>query len=375
MALPIRPSTTKNTNHDTQYSLRVIRPEKEKGALNIENQGLTPKPAYYNPSHRIIRPRASFLIDNKRFLGDFFGMRKSLSILALLALGAVLPAADQGRELIRDIITEEGLSAAVILNARNPEPKAKIKSNMLAKAPQSARAIDNFAEGVDLLVVAEMVSEGHRVEITAAVGDINDRSRAFLLAQGVPAPLIEKTAAVLSVKVDGKELSGDALNDFAEGIANEPDDNDPRKLTAEEESFINMAFDKDVDTVLVVGRNSPEWRSQMEKGARDNPEIRNRIQAVAANMTHFVMVSAKKHGVDIALAIVIGDMKGKPRAALLASGTPEPMIDDKSAVISVVVNGEQLKGDKLDLFAEGFRKAHEKHAPPPPLKSLADLSK
>ena len=167
-------------------------------------------------------------------------MRHLLAPLALFAFTSVCSAIDQGRELIRDIITEEGLSAAVVLNARNPEPKAKIKSAMLAKAPQSARAVDNFAEGVDLLVVAEMVSEGHRVEITAAVCDINDRSRAFLLAQGVPAPLIEKTAAVLSVKVDGKELAGDALNDFAEGIANEPDDNDPRKLTAEEESFINM---------------------------------------------------------------------------------------------------------------------------------------
>jgi hypothetical protein len=83
MALSIRPSTTKNTNHDTQYSLRVIRPEKEKGALNIEKQGLTLKPAYYNPSHRIIRSRASFLIDNMRFLRDFSAMRKALGILLL----------------------------------------------------------------------------------------------------------------------------------------------------------------------------------------------------------------------------------------------------------------------------------------------------
>jgi len=302
-------------------------------------------------------------------------MRKSLSSLALLVLGAVLPAADQGRDLIRDIITEEGLSAAVILNARNPEPRAKIKAALLARAPQSARAIDNFADGIDLLVVAEMVQEGHRVEVQAVVGDINDRSRAFLLAQGVPAPFIEKTAAVMAVKLDGKDLSGDALNDFAEDIANEPEDKDPRNLTAEEEGFVNMVFDKDVDTVLVVGRNSPEWRTQMEKAAQENPVVRGRIQSVVSNMTHFVMVSGKKHGVDVALALVIGDLKGKPRAALLASGTPEPMIDDKSAVIGVVVNGEQLKGDKLDLFAESFRKSREKHTPPPTLKSLADLSK
>lgn len=302
-------------------------------------------------------------------------MRLLLLPVALIVSTAVCSAVDQGRDLIRDIITEEGLSAAVILNARNPEPRAKIKSAMLAKAPQSARAIDNFAEGVDLLVVAEMVSEGHRIEINAVVGDINDRARSFLLAQGVPAPLIEKTAAVLSVKIDGKELSGDALNDFAEEIANDPDDKDPRKLSAEEESFVNMVFDKDIDVVGIVGRNSPEWRSQMERIARENPVVRNRIQSVVSSMSHLVMVSAKKDGVEVSLAIIMGDLKGKPRAALLASGTPESMIDDKSALISVTLNGEQLKGDMLDLFAESLRKTHEKHAPPPALKSLADLSK
>ncbi len=302
-------------------------------------------------------------------------MRKSLSILALLVLGAVLPAADQGRDLIRDIITEEGLSSAIIQNARNPEPRSKIKAAMLAKAPQSARSIDNFVEGLSLVVVAEMIEEGHRVEVQAVVGDINDRSRAFLQAQGVPPSFIEKTAAVIGVTVDGKELLGDALDDFAEQIANEPDDKDPRKASAEEEGFVNMVFDKDVDTVVVIGRNNPEWRAQLERIVKQNPAVRNRIQSVLSTMTHFVMLSAKQQGVEVALAVVIGDMKGKPRAALLASGIPEPMIDDSAALISVVVNGEQLKGDKLDLFAEGFRKSHEKHAPPPALKSLADLSK
>jgi hypothetical protein len=302
-------------------------------------------------------------------------MRKSLSILALLVLGTVLPAADQGRDLIRDIITEEGLSSAIIQNARKPEPRAKIKAAMLAKAPQSARAIDNFVEGISLVVVAEMIEEGHRVEVQAVVGDINDRSRAFLQAQGVPATFIEKTAAVLGVTVDGKELLGDALDDFAEEIANDPDDKDPRKVSAEEEGFVNMVFDKDVDTVVVIGRNNPEWRAQMERIVKQNPAVRNRLQSVLSTMTHFVMLSAKQQGGEVALAIVIGDMKGKPRAALLASGIPESMIDDSAALISIVVNGEQLKGDKLDLFAESFRKSHEKHAPPPPLKSLADLSK
>jgi len=302
-------------------------------------------------------------------------MRHLLAPIALLGFASVCCAVDQGRDLIRDIITEEGLSAAVILNARNPESRAKIKAAMVAKSPQSARAIDNFTDGLDLLVVAEMVSAGHRVEIRAVVGDINDRSLAFLLAQGVPASLIEKTAAVLSAKVDGNELSGDALVDFADGIANEPDDKDPRRMTAEEEGLINMVFDRDLDTVLIVGRNSPEWRARMDKAAQENAAIRGRIQSMVASMTHFVVVSAKMEGIDVALSIVIGDRRGKPRAALLASGTPEAMIDDKSAVISVSLNGEQLKGDKLDLFAECFRKSREKHAPPPSLKSLADLSK
>jgi hypothetical protein len=302
-------------------------------------------------------------------------MRHLFAPLAFLAFASVCFAVDPGRDLIRDIITDDGLSSAVILNARSPESRAQVKASFLARAPQSARAIDSFAESLDLIVVAESVTEGHRVELQAAVGDINERSRAFLLAQGIPAPLIEKTAALVALKVDGKELVGDALEEFADDIANDPDDKDPSKLTAEEESFINMVFDKDIDKVVILGRNSPAWRAQMEKAARENPAIRNRIQAVASSMTHFIMVSAKKEGVEVVVGIVIGDMKGKTRAALLAAGTPESMIDEKSAVINVTVNGEQLRGDKLDLFADLARKSHEKHTPPPPLKSLADLSK
>lgn len=302
-------------------------------------------------------------------------MRHLLAPLALLAFASVCSAVDEGRDLIRDIITDEGLSSAVILNARNPESRAQIKASFLAKAPQSGRAIDKFTESIDLIVVTESVTEGHRVELQAAVGDINERSRAFLLAQGIPAPLIEKTAALVALKVDGKELVGDDLEDFAEEIANDPDDKDPSKLTAEEEGFVNMVFDKDIDKVVILGRKNPVWRAQMEKAMRENPAIRNRIQAVVSSMTHFIMVSSKKDGVEVVVGIVIGDMKGKTRAALLASGTPESMIDEKSALISVTLNGEQLQGDKLDLFADLARKSREKHTPPPPLKSLADLSK
>lgn len=302
-------------------------------------------------------------------------MRLLLLPVALIVFTAVCSAVDEGRDLIRDIITDEGLSSAVILNARNPESRAQIKASFLAKAPQSGRAIDKFTESIDLIVVTELVTEGHRVELQAAVGDINERSRAFLLAQGIPAPFIEKTAALVALKVDGKELAGDDLEDFAEEIANDPDDEDPSKLTAEEEGFVNMVFDKDIDKVVILGRKNPVWRAQMEKAMRENPAIRNRIQAVVSSMTHFIMVSSKKDGAEVVVGIVIGDMKGKTRAALLASGTPESMIDEKSALISVTLNGEQLQGDKLDLFADLARKSREKHTPPPALKSLADLSK
>jgi hypothetical protein len=60
-----------------------MRPEKEKGALNIEKQGLTPKLPYYNPGYRIIRCSTLFLIDNERFIRDFSAIRKALSILVL----------------------------------------------------------------------------------------------------------------------------------------------------------------------------------------------------------------------------------------------------------------------------------------------------
>jgi len=75
------------------------------------------------------------------------------------------------------------------------------------------------------------------------------------------------------------------------------------------------------------------------------------------------------------LGILIGDLKGKTRATLLAGGTPEPLIDEKAALVCVFVNGELLQGDKLDAFAEAFKSARDKKTPPPALKSLADLSK
>ncbi len=62
-------------------------------------------------------------------------MRHLLAPLALLAFASVCSAVDEGRDLIRDIITDEGLSSAVILNARNPESRAQIKASFLAKAP------------------------------------------------------------------------------------------------------------------------------------------------------------------------------------------------------------------------------------------------
>lgn len=75
-----------NNNPDKKYSVRVIRPEKEKGALNIEKQGLTPKLPHYNPGHWIISHSASFLIDTEPFIGDFCAIGTTLSILLLAPL-------------------------------------------------------------------------------------------------------------------------------------------------------------------------------------------------------------------------------------------------------------------------------------------------
>jgi hypothetical protein len=49
MNTPLRTQAKRKPMHVSRYSVRVIRPEKEKGALNIEKQGLTPKQPYYNP--------------------------------------------------------------------------------------------------------------------------------------------------------------------------------------------------------------------------------------------------------------------------------------------------------------------------------------
>ena len=95
----------------------------------------------------------------------------------------------------------------------------------------------------------------------------------------------------------------------------------------------------------------------------------------AQDYAKIVAVGMKKDGRSVAFLVALGEMNEKVRATLLASGIPEGLIDTKAAVIGVSVNNVQLKGDELDEFAEAIKTARDKKAPPPSLKSLADLSK
>lgn len=302
-------------------------------------------------------------------------MRLLLLASALFASAAALTAADPGRELIQEIITEKDLVGAVIANARKPDAQAGFRKALLAKAPDSPKAIEALIGSLQLFVVAEAVQEGHRIEFSAVVGDINPKSRAFLLSQGVPATFIEKTAAVVSVKLDGQELAGDALDALAAEIAKESKDEKAAKLSKGESELTNLIFDKDIDMVVVIGTRNQEWKARLDQLAASQPGFGNRIGAAKAALTHLVFAGAKKDGVEVTFALAMGKIDPKVRAAFLSSGIPESFIEADAALISVNVNGQQLKGDKLDEFAEALKANREKKTPPPSLKSLADLSK
>jgi len=303
-------------------------------------------------------------------------MRLLLNTAAILVFSAVLSAADQGRELIRDIITEKDLDMAVIANVANPSVKAGLRKDFLAKAPDSPKAVDAFLGSLDLVVHAELTQDGHRIAMDAVIGNINPRSRSFLLARGIPAALIEGTAAVTGIKADGQDLQGDALDAVAAEISKKPDQSKPKaELTSEESGLINLAFDKDIDVVMVVGRKSKQWGEMIDKLAAGQGNVRNRLEATKASLHHLVVVGMKKDGHSISFLLALGEMNEKVRATLLASGIPEGLIDAKAALLGVSADNIQLKGDKLDEFAEAFKAARDKKSPPPALKSLADLSK
>ncbi|MGI9109526.1 MAG: hypothetical protein ACR2KA_05830, partial [Opitutales bacterium] len=284
-------------------------------------------------------------------------MRLLLLAAVLFASASLLNAADPGRELIQEIVTEKDLLGAVIANARKPEAQAGFRKALLAKAPDSPKAIEALIGSLQLFVVAEAVQEGHRIEFSAVVGDINPKSRAFLLSQGVPAAFIEKTAAVVSVKLDGQELAGDALDALAAEIAKDSKAEKAAKPTKGESELTNLIFDKDIDMVVVVGARNQEWKARLDQLAASQPGFGNRIGAAKAALTHLVFAVAKKDGVEVTFALALGKIDQKVRAAFLSSGIPEAFIDADAALISVKVNGQQLKGDKLDEFAEAL-KAH-----------------
>ena len=302
-------------------------------------------------------------------------MRQLLQTAAFFAFATVLYAADQGRELVREIITEKDLNLGIIANARNPEYNEGLRKDLLAKSPDSPKAVDAFVGSLDLIVNAEVIQDGHRLQLRAVVGTITPRSRAFLLSQGVPAALIESTAAVISVKLDGIDLKGDALDALAEELSKKTPEEEKDVLTQEESSLVNLAFDKDVDLVMVIGRKSKEWGEVIEKISSGQGGVLKRIEATKASIQQIVALGMKKDGRSMAFLVALGEMNEKVRATLLASGIPEGLIDTKSALIGVSVDNVQLKGDKLDEFAEAIKAARDKKTPLPSLKSLADLSK
>lgn len=302
-------------------------------------------------------------------------MRLLILPAALLAFSVAPLAGDPGRDLVHDIVTEKELIGAVITNAQKPEAQAGFRKALLAKAPDSPKAIDALIGSLHLLVVAEAEQEGHRIQFTAVIGDINSKSRSFLLSQGVPSAFIEKTAAVVSVKVDGQELAGDALDDLAAEIAKDKKEEKAANLSKAESALASLIFDKDLDTVVIIGARNQEWKARLEQLAASRPGFGKRLDAAKNSLTHLIFAGAKKDGMDIVFAMALGDMNERVRAYFLSGGVPEDLIDADTALLLVTINGEQLKGDRLDLFAQGFKKARERKTPPPALKSLADLSK
>lgn len=301
-------------------------------------------------------------------------MRKSLSILALLVLGAVLPAADQGRDLIRDIITEEDLHSGIIANVRSQKIRDEFRKELLAKAPTSPKAVDAFLDTLELVLHVESIQEGHRLELSAVVGAINSKSKAFLLSQGVPEALIQNTAAVTGIKIDGVELKGDALDAFVESLTDE-DDSDEQALNKDETSLLNLVFDKEVELVVILGKKSPIWAKWVEETTAGQGDVRKRVEAVKSSIKHLVAIGMKSKGHSVALLVASGKIGPKVRAALLASGTPEAFIESNSALLGFSIDNEQIKGDLLDAIALELKASRSKKTPPPPLKSLADLSK
>jgi len=315
-----------------------------------------------------------FLIDNERFIRDFSVMRHLLAPLALFAFTSICSAVDQGRELIRDIITEEDLHSGIIANVRSQNIRAEFRKELLVKAPTSPKAVDAFLDSLELVLHVESIQEGHRLELSAVIGSINPKSKAFLLSQGVPEALIQNTAAVTGIKVDGVELKGDVLDAFVESLTDE-DDSDEQALNKDESSLLNLVFDKEVELVVILGKKNPVWSKWVEETTAGQGDVRKRVEAVKSSIKHLVAIGMKSKGHSVALLVASGKIGPKVRAALLASGTPEAFIEGNSALLGFSIDNEQIKGDMLDTIAEGLKASRKNKAPPPALKSLADLSK
>jgi len=312
-----------------------------------------------------------------RFLGQL--RRPAFVRLGLwgVALGAWALAAspvlarDEGREMIRDIIKESDLTAAVIVNANNPEMRGLLRKELLARSPDSAKSVDGFLSEMSVFVAAEVIQDGHKLMIEASAGKISPRSRSLLLAQGLPKSFIKPTGALLSIKVDGKDIKGPELDAFGEAFAKEDKaPATPTVLNAEQEKMVNAIFDKDLAAAVVLGRKNPEWRKGLAKMTAEHPGLQLRLDSVDKSITHVVGIAIEQNGLKVGVVVALGAFNAKTRDAFVAGGLPETLVGPQAAMLSVTVNGQPLKGDKLQDFADAFKKAPLAAEP-----SLIELSK
>lgn len=296
---------------------------------------------------------------------------KRFVLLALMSVCLPAFAADEGREMIRDLLKETDLTAAVIVNAGNKEMRDGLRQELLKRSPDSAKSIDGFLNEAHLFVMTEMVKDGHKFSVEVCAGKIGARSRSLLLSQGLPKSFIKPTAAILSIKVDGNEIKGEQLDAFGAAFAQA--DKKPAKptvLNSEQEKMVNAIFDKDLVGAIVLGRKNPEWRQGLAKVAADHPGLQARLDSVDKSITHVVGLATETKDLKLGAVIALGDFSQKSRDAFVAGGLPEQLVAPQAVMLSVRVNGEALKGDKLQDFAEAFRKAPVTEQP-----SLIELSK
>ena len=109
---------------------------------------------------------------------------------------------------------------------------------------------------------------------------------------------------------------------------------------------------KELQAAVVLNVNNPQVNAKLRGSAKGGDAAK--VEKFLKSMDYVAFCLMEADGVQAELIVGIGQVTLGVQKLLLADGHPKQLIDEDGVILAVSLNGESLKGAKLQEFAKAL---------------------